>query len=250
MLAVIVLIGILIVYGWEGFLLNLVYPLSKRLRSRLADFYTVSCPRMGMALFKVFLHVRFTFDKENTDKLPRQFMIITNHQSLLDIFLFFYAMPEKGLRFVAKAELGHYVPLLSQVLRSQEHALIKREGSTAQTMRTLDEFADRVVARGQTPVIFPEGTRSRDGSLGTFNAAGFRRIITRQPMPVAVCAVEGGYTLATLEGIFKHLQNAFYRIKIVKIFPAPTSKQEQIAILEEGKALIQAQLDVWRAGKS
>jgi 1-acyl-sn-glycerol-3-phosphate acyltransferase len=95
-------------------------------------------------------------------------------------------------------------------------------------------------------VIFPEGTRSRDGSLGTFAAAGFRRIIGRQPMPVAVCAVEGGYKLATLEGIFRNLRNGIYRVKVLKVFPAPNSKQEQITILEEGKALIQAQLDTWR----
>jgi 1-acyl-sn-glycerol-3-phosphate acyltransferase len=246
MLTVIVLIGVLVVYGLEGLLLALVYPLSKKLRSRLADFFTVSCPRMGVSLFKAYLHFQFIFDKENTDKLPQQFMIISNHQSLLDIYLFFYAMPEKRLRFVAKSELGHFVPLLSQVMRAQEHALIKREGNTAQTMRTLDAFADRVAERGQTPVIVPEGRRSRDGSLGAFAAAGFRRIISRQPMPVAVYAVEGGWKLATLKGIFQHLQNASYRIKILKIFPAPTSKQEQIAILEEGKALIQAQLDTWR----
>jgi 1-acyl-sn-glycerol-3-phosphate acyltransferase len=65
-------------------------------------------------------------------------------------------------------------------------------------------------------------------------------------MPVAVCAVEGGYKISTLTGIFRNLRNGTYRIKIIKIFPTPNSKQEQIAILEEGKALIQTQIDEWR----
>jgi 1-acyl-sn-glycerol-3-phosphate acyltransferase len=246
MLTIIVLTGIFTLLGLAGVLLGFVYPFSKKAGGWLADIFSRGFPKMAETVFKVYLHFQFICDKENLDKLPKQFMIISNHQSLLDIVLFFYFLPDRGLRFVAKEELGNHVPLISQVLRAQEHALIKREGNTAQTMRTLDAFADRVAEKGQTPVIFPEGRRSRDGSLGAVAAAGFRRIISRQPMPVAVYAVEGGWTLATLKGIFQHLQNASYRIKILKIFPAPTSKQEQIAILEEGKALIQAQLDTWR----
>jgi 1-acyl-sn-glycerol-3-phosphate acyltransferase len=66
------------------------------------------------------------------------------------------------------------------------------------------------------------------------------------PLPVAVCALDGGYRIATLDGIFRNLRNGYYRIKILKIYPAPQSKEEQMHILEEGKALIQAQLDEWR----
>jgi 1-acyl-sn-glycerol-3-phosphate acyltransferase len=246
MLTIIVLTGIFTLIGLAGILLGFVYPFSKKAGAWLADFFARAFPKMAAHVFRVYLHFQFICDKGNIDKLPKQFMIIANHQSLLDIVLFFYFLPDSGLRFVAKEELGNHVPLISQVLRAQEHALIRRQGSTAQTMRTLDAFADRVVERGQTPVIFPEGRRSRDGSLGAFAAAGFRRIISRQPMPVAVCAVEGGYKIATLNGIFRNLRNGTYRIKILKIFPTPNSKQEQIAILEEGKALIQAQIDEWR----
>jgi len=46
----------------------------------------------------------------------------------------------------------------------------------------------------------------------------------------------------------KHLKGGNYRIKIVKIFPAPMNKAEQVQILEEGKNLIEKQLFEWRGG--
>jgi 1-acyl-sn-glycerol-3-phosphate acyltransferase len=66
-------------------------------------------------------------------------------------------------------------------------------------------------------------------------------------LPVALCALDGGYKISTLEGIGRHLHNGSYRVKILKIYDAPQNKEQQLRILEEGRALIQAQLDEWRS---
>ena len=70
---------------------------------------------------------------------------------------------------------------------------------------------------------------------------------TTAKLPVVVCALDGGWNISTLEGIARNLKDGTYRVKILKIYPAPENKQEQVHILEEGKQLIQAQLDEWRA---
>jgi 1-acyl-sn-glycerol-3-phosphate acyltransferase len=66
-------------------------------------------------------------------------------------------------------------------------------------------------------------------------------------MPVAVCAIEGGWKTGTLVGMAKNLAGGRYRVKVVKIYPAPSNKAEQMKILEEGKELIARQLELWRA---
>ena len=113
-------------------------------------------------------------------------------------------------------------------------------------MRILDRFAERVKKNNWIPVIFPEGTRSRDGNTGTFHAAGFRRFMDRYPLPVVVCAVDGGWNISSLAGMVKRMKGGEYRIKVLKVFPAPESKAEQLRVLEEGKELIQNQLGEWR----
>jgi len=37
-----------------------------------------------------------------------------------------------------------------------------------------------------------------------------------------------------------------YRVKVLKVYPVPETKEAQVKILEEGKALIREQLAQWR----
>lgn len=225
-----------------------VYPVSKKLSYKISDGIVHICAPLVFSILSVYKNFKFKGDKNLKEELPQQFLIMSNHQSLLDIPVYMNFLRDRDLRFVAKAELGRHVPLVSEMLRVHEHALVPRTGSPSVAMRTLDKFAERTVQRGQIPVIFPEGTRSRDGKLRNFYAAGFRRILDKAPMPVVVCALDGGYKISTLDGIIRNLQDGSYRVKILKIYPAPTCKQEQLAILEEGKSLIQSQLDEWHRG--
>ena len=96
------------------------------------------------------------------------------------------------------------------------------------------------------PILFPEGTRSKNGEVGTFHSAGFRRFLSKAPMPVVVAAVDGGWNISSITRLATNLRGGAYRVKVLKIYPTPTTKEAQLKVLEEGKALIQEQLKVWR----
>lgn len=207
-------------------------------------FQTVLSHRV-FALTETYMNFRFAGEKNLVDELPDQYMVVSNHQSLLDIPLFANFLDGPRLRFVAKAELGRGLPIISVLLRSGQHCLVKRTGSPTQAMRAMDVFARRILENHWNPVIFPEGTRSRDGTVGQFHAAGFRRILDQAPMPVVVCALDGVWHISSLFGLAKNLKGGKYRVKILKIYPAPTTKAEQVHILTEGHSLIEAQLAAW-----
>lgn len=229
-------------------LLNiLLYPISKRGCLAVSHYIRTVCAHRVFVIFKTFKHFNFVGYEDNLNRLPEQFIIIANHQSLVDIALFMNFLRDKELRFVAKDSLARHVPLVSEMLRAEEHCMIPRHGKPSVAMATLDAFGKRVMARKQIPIIFPEGTRSKDGKLGNFYTAGFRRLAEAAPLPVAVCALDGGYRINNLKTIFRNLHNGFYRVKVLDVFPAPKNKEEQVAVLEKGRALIQAQLDAWRA---
>ena len=219
---------------------------NKRLNLLYNQYIVRVKPRQLFALFATYLDFHFAGDYSKVDTLPEQYLLLSNHQSLLDIPLYMRYLDAVRLRFVAKAELGRHVPAVSLVLRSDQHCLIRRTGSPAKAMLELDKFAERVKKNNWIPVLFPEGTRSTDGNLRKFHPAGFRRILERSPMPVVVSAVEGGWNIHSLFDMVRHLKGGFYRVAVVKVFPAPTNKAEQMQILEEGRALIQDQLDTWR----
>jgi 1-acyl-sn-glycerol-3-phosphate acyltransferase len=235
--------------GWFSIITGIVYAIDRRLCSLMYPAIAKKASRRIFALFGTYMDFQFAGDRNLTDELPGQYLVFSNHQSLLDIPLYMRFLDASRLRFVAKAELGNHIPLISPMLKSTCHCLVNRKGSPGKVMKEIDVFAVRVIENGWIPVIFPEGTRSLDGNLGTFHAAGFRRFLDRAPMPVVVCAIDGGWRMSSLLGMAKNMKGGSYRIRILRIFPAPTGKAEQVRILEEGRLLIQAQLDEWRSAE-
>ena len=198
------------------------------------------------AIFNTYMHFRFAGDYTLVPQLPEQYLLISNHQSLLDIVAFMNYLGGKRLRFVAKKELADHVPLVSVMLKSDEHCLVQRSGSPSQAMQAMDSFAARVVKNNWIPILFPEGTRSKNGELGTFHAAGFRRFLSKAPMPVVVAALDGGWNISSIPKLLTNFHEGIYHIKVLKVYPAPTTKEAQLKVLEEGKSLIQEQLIQWR----
>lgn len=228
----------------------LFYPFSKKyLCVKVSDYIVKRSSPLLFAVLKCYKHFKLSFSKENFDKLPEQFMIICNHQSLFDIPIFFCFLPNHDTRFVAKDNLARHIPLVSEMLRSHEHCMIPRKGGATIAMRTMEQFSKRVLEKKQIPIIFPEGTRSKDGSLGKFYSAGFRKISEETKLPVVVCCLDGGYKVNDLRHIMENISHVDYKCKILKVYDAPKSKEEQVKILEESRELMQKQLDEWRSNE-
>ena len=100
---------------------------------------------------------------------PGSYVVMANHLSYADIVVLFLALPICP-GFLAKAELTR-VPFLSQALRSGGHVVIDR-GNRAGAMAAIESAAEQVRA-GKTVLIFPEGTRGDDDSIGAFKKGGF-----------------------------------------------------------------------------
>ena len=147
---------LLVALVWVAALIIIAYPLSKKLTCRISDYIVKVCAPRVFAILSAYKHFRFIGYREHKAELPQQFLILSNHQSLLDIPLYMNFLRDRDLRFVAKDSLARHVPLVSEMLRVHEHAMIPRRGSPAKAMHILDSFAERILARGQIPVIFPD----------------------------------------------------------------------------------------------
>lgn len=99
---------------------------------------------------------------------PRVSYVFTaNHQSIYDIPILFGALPYQ-LRIIAKASLGRF-PFLGWHLRRTGHLLVDRQSPGAGVLKRMA----RLVGRGHSLMVFPEGTRSADGSVGRFKGGIF-----------------------------------------------------------------------------
>src|SRR4029450_1204528 len=99
----------------------------------------------------------------------RPYIFMPNHASMVDIWAVFVAIPA-SFRFIAKKQLAQ-IPLFGWAMAAGRFIFIDRQHA-ASARRSVAEAARRIRA-GQSVVIFPEGTRTRDGRLLPFKKGGF-----------------------------------------------------------------------------
>lgn len=122
---------------------------------------------------------------EGLEQIPRDRPVIyvSNHSSMFDIWALSATLPG-SVRFVAKQELFR-IPLLGGAMRAAGHIPIDR-AARKKAFEAYDEAA-RMIRNGiSSPVVFPEGTRSRTGELLPFKNAPFGLAIAAQVPVVPV----------------------------------------------------------------
>jgi 1-acyl-sn-glycerol-3-phosphate acyltransferase len=97
----------------------------------------------------------------------RSYVFAANHQSIYDIPIVFTALPYQ-LRIVAKDSLGN-IPFLGWHLQRTGHLLVDRSRPGPGIVKKMA----RLVGERHSLIVFPEGTRSMDGTVARFKGGSF-----------------------------------------------------------------------------
>jgi 1-acyl-sn-glycerol-3-phosphate acyltransferase len=116
----------------------------------------------------------------------RPYIFMANHLSQADIWALFVAVPFP-VRMIAKKQLGR-IPFFGWAMHAGRFIFIDRQNPIA-ARRSLEEAARRI-HDGDSVLMFPEGTRSRDGKLGPFKKGGFHLAIA-SGADIVPCAIRG-----------------------------------------------------------
>ncbi len=176
------------------------------------------------------------------------YILISNHQSMLDVPILGGLLLSNYPKYVSKRSLAKGIPSISYNLRRGGNALIDR-GDREQAQTEIRALGERVQARSVSAVIYPEGTRSRDGSLGTFKPGGTITLLNAAPdLDVIPTTIDGSWRLLR-HNLFPVPFGVVVRVR----FDDPIQRSPDLTageILDQARDTITSQIATWRADEN
>ena len=163
-----------------------------------SDAHKWALDRMNLCII---LNIRFIagtmFRVIGAPYLPKDKAIIfvSNHQSMYDIPMLMWLCRTRRVGFIAKKELGKWIPSISLSLRKLCSVLIDRKDAN-QALSAIRAFGEAKERALGVAAVFPEGTRARDGVMKRFKMSGLKVLL--EAMPSAVIqpvAIRGNWEL-------------------------------------------------------
>ena len=127
-------------------------------------------------------------DVHGQDNIPKEdgFMFFPNHQGLYDVLAIVDACPDHPFSVVAKQEVKN-IQFLKQVFACMKAFTIDRD-DVRQSMKVIMAVSEEV-KNGRNYLIFPEGTRSKNGNqVGEFKGGSFKAA-TKAKCPIVPVAL-------------------------------------------------------------
>jgi 1-acyl-sn-glycerol-3-phosphate acyltransferase len=122
-------------------------------------------------------------------------VLVANHSSLLDINAAFAASPTP-IVFLSKASIRK-VPLLGKLNELAGTVFVER-GNRASSERAVNQLTETLKA-GRSVLVFPEGTRSKDGTLQPFKKGAFH-LAQAADAPIVPMHISGTWDLLPPSG--------------------------------------------------
>lgn len=131
------------------------------------------------------LGTRFTFNNPHQIDNNQPLIIVANHQSMYDISPIMWYMRKHHPKFISKKELGKGIPSVSYNLRHGGSVLIDRK-NPRQSLPAIMQFGEYIENTKRAAVIFPEGTRSKNGEPKPFQTKGLDMLFKKVPSALIV----------------------------------------------------------------
>jgi len=139
-----------------------------------------------MFCYLAFVRVKIN-GKENFSS-KKSYIFVSNHQSIYDIFVV-YGWLNNRFKWIMKNSLRK-IPLVGLACEKAGHIFIDRS-NPLKAQKSIKK-AEEKLKNGASLVIFPEGSRTKDGNVGKFKRGAFK-IAEDLKLPLVPITIDGAY---------------------------------------------------------
>lgn len=175
--------------------------------------------------------------KENIDR-HTSYVFVANHQGPMDIFLI-YGYLGRNFKWMMKKALRK-IPLVGYACEKARHIFVDKTG--AKKIQGTIEQARATLQGGTSLVVFPEGSRTFTGHMGTFRKGAFVLADDLQ-LPVVPITIDGSFDVLTRMEGFNFVHRHPMRLIIHKpIYPTSHSPEDIQQTMQQSYETIMAAL--------
>ena len=202
--------------------------------SKLYRFLLNIASVIALKFMRVKIHI------SGAEKLPKdkKLLFVCNHRSNFDPIITWCAFKKHKLAFISKK--GNFkIPIFGQIIRKCCFMAIDRE-SPKKAIATINR-ASELLKNGEVSVgVYPEGKRSKDGTLLEFHSGVFR-IAQKAQSPIVVLSLQG------TERIHKsypfHTSHVY--LDVLEVIPTEeVVASRSVELCERAKTIIENNLSV------
>ncbi len=173
------------------------------------------------------------------EKVPfgTHFLLVSNHRSKFDNFVQCAVLKKTQIAYISKPE-NFKIPMGRRYMRRGLYLSIARNNpreAMGTILKAIEYIKSDIVSIG----IFPEGTRSTDGSLKDFKPGSFK-IAEKAGCPVVVCCMQG------TENIAKNwpFKKTDVYMDILEVIPAAVwAEKSTVEVAKYAQELVQKNID-------
>jgi len=136
--------------------------------------------------------------KEKLNK-KQSYIFVSNHQGAYDIFLI-YGYIGQPIKWVMKQSLRK-IPFVG--IACEAAGFIFVDSSSPQAAAKTIRFAEAKLKNGASIAIFPEGSRTRTGKMGTFKKGAYQMALDLK-LPIVPITINGSYEVMPIDSYLIH----------------------------------------------
>jgi 1-acyl-sn-glycerol-3-phosphate acyltransferase len=162
-------------------------------------------------------------------------VFVANHQGAYDIFAI-YGWLGHNFKWMMKKSLER-IPLVGYACKKAGHIFVDK--SSPRAIRETMQKAEKQLAGGMSVVVFPEGSRTRNGKFGRFKRGAFL-LAEEFNLPVVPITIDGSYSVMPITAKLPRIGHI--NVTIHKPITAPKDGYDIAALMEQSHDAIASSL--------
>jgi 1-acyl-sn-glycerol-3-phosphate acyltransferase len=182
-------------------------------------------------------------------KIPSEpgVLILMNHQSVFDLPLVVAAVDGGYPLVVTRERYANWIPVISHVVRLYDYPVVNPVAHAGTLRGMIKKLRETARTAEQPLMIFPEGTRTKDGEIAPLKVRGLELVLRTRPWKVYVVVVDGFWQFAKVKDLLGGMSSIRGKMEVAGVLDWDDPRGDPEVFAAEVRRLMVSKLAEMRA---